>query len=353
MHDDYIIAGAGVAGSYLAAKLANAGYRIKLYDHTTVRGCNCAWGVGLGEVNDEIKHDILNNTNYFRVNSLYINDIKFRTRKFVIINKPHLLNNFIANIDYDMIKFTHQNLSLYWCQEKANCINASSTPYGYYKYKNMTMIPTYQILMKCSKKLESAIVQFTPRGYAWLFPHPNNQYFIHVGIGDFSMLIPRDKVKMTETIDYIAKKLHCKKLCSCGRPLHINPFVKISNFTVGEALGMVHPSSGEGITQALNSARILYNILLMDDDLHIKLEFFKQVFYLFYQPQLGHEFNWVYYALKRNIFKVLKENKYVVNYIKEAFGIDKFSTLKIVPHMLNLRFWHKNIINTANKVMTH
>lgn len=350
MQYDYTIAGAGIAGSYLAMKLANAGFMVDLRDRKIVRGCNCAWGIGLGELNNDLCDTIKKNTEYLEIKSLYINNVRFKTSKFIIINKPHFISNITKTANTDNLKFTRAIVPLSWCKSNNNCINATATPYSVYKYKDITAIPTYQVLIRCKRELHDAIIQFTPQGYVWLFPHPNNQHFIHLGIGDFSMLMPRENSLIDRLIDYVINKLDCKKLCSCGRPLHVNPYIEMPNYAIGEAAGFVHPSSGEGIAPSLMSANLMYNVIVSES--LQKQSYYNLITKLTFLNFARHEFQWIRYAHRRNIFGVIKENSWVSDYITDAFGISDFSSLKILPHMFNLHTWHKRIINTANIAMT-
>lgn len=104
-------------------------------------------------------------------------------------------------------------------------------------------------------------------GYLWIFPLPNNQ--ANVGIGMLSKYVSKNKVNLKSTLEKIlnqhpqfkgrfknAKALENVK--GFGLPLG-NPKRRISGdryILLGDAAGLIDPFSGEGIGNAIRSARI-------------------------------------------------------------------------------------------------
>lgn len=109
-------------------------------------------------------------------------------------------------------------------------------------------------------------------GYLWIFPLPNNQ--ANVGIGMLSKYVSKKKVNLKNKLENIIKN-HPKfkerfkeakpleTIKGFGLPLG-NPKRKISGnrfLLLGDAAGLIDPFSGEGIGNAIRSGRIAANHL--------------------------------------------------------------------------------------------
>jgi len=104
-------------------------------------------------------------------------------------------------------------------------------------------------------------------GYLWIFPLPNNQ--ANVGIGMLSKYISKKKMNLKSTLEQIINKhpqfkerfKNAKALETIkgfGLPLG-NPKRKISGkrfVLLGDAAGLIDPFSGEGVGNAIRSARV-------------------------------------------------------------------------------------------------
>lgn len=364
--DKITIVGAGVAGSYLAYLFSNAGYKVRIIDPLERRGCNCAWGVGFGELQsgyDHIINVIKDNTTVHYVKNTVINGVEHKSMQSAVILKPRFLANLTKDIKIEKGKLQLKNV----IAAKNNrpkldevWINATGSPISTPLNKDIVDIPTVQYLIKLDKPFEETeIVQFTSKGYAWIFPHPVDQHFIHVGLGDFNLHDENEREYTLYKFRKFAWSLG-KTLCECGRPITILPFMlndtnPMISLPVGEALSVVHPSSGEGIVPALISADILFNVYNTHFDLGRNEGSFKDMVedyttYLInaFTNEL-YEYAWVKAGYENNVFKLLKYNKYVSKYIEQSFGIDKLKTTRMLPKVIRRSRAYDYMLDTFSK----
>lgn len=258
------IAGAGVAGSYLAHLLEDK-FFVQVYDGAKRRGCGCAWGSFYTQMQSHLKHLGLNVEDYVlnRTKNLVLNGMHIRLLNEFSINKPKMLEDL-----YSSKKIIPSNIPLYNVGYEKLIVNATALPFGEY-YK----IPCIQVKVQLEGlEKDTAYVNIDPNytGYGWIFPLDDEGKIFHLGAGcvnaDPQRLIDKIVAKYKVTVE--------DTFCRCTRNIAIvNPDTPIiiegNVVSVGEAAGCVYPVTGEGIDPSIRSVRMLAGILSAEFPLQI------------------------------------------------------------------------------------
>lgn len=244
------IVGAGVAGSYLA-NLLFEDCEIAVYDGYARRGCRCGWGSSLSLLKPKLEKIGLDLDDYVlcKPEFAFWNGIHFQVRNSVVFNKPQVLKDMTKDIEVvpNYVNFDQ----LPWCDV---IVNATGKP-----LLSEQICYTVQWKMKLDEPEEkTAYVWFSPQliGYAWVFPLSGKMF--HVGGGSIYGTMDAVSIakRMLDSYDLTIKKVicGCKKKLSFGRNL---PVFQDNIVSVGEAVGCVHPLTGEGILPSIRSAELL------------------------------------------------------------------------------------------------
>lgn len=240
-----IVAGAGVAGSYLYNVLDD----VTIVDKNPGnRGCDCAWGTHpeiqeyLDEINIDIEPYIIN-----KINTVVINGIEIDLDEpQYIIDKPRLLKAMVPNS-----KVTKKKVDIGNTDE--DIINATGSPINKGYYLETTQYRTR--IMDTELDDGKAYIYATAHGYGWIFPLELNNF--HVGAGTYK---GKTKQLLRETQTYYnvpdTTQCHCESSINITPP-QLQEIYDDNVISVGEAAGTTSPVTGEGIIPALKSAQIL------------------------------------------------------------------------------------------------
>jgi flavin-dependent dehydrogenase len=253
-----LIYGAGTAGSYLYRLLKRAGFsQITVADKPepapTSCGINpCAWGSSIG-FEGLIEQAGLNPADYVlnSFNNMVMNEMKIKA-KAVVIDKPKLISNLLDGVEVQRTPLNQE--------EYDRIIDATGSARAFLPPLKQDIITTCVQYRVSSQTSYGLSIDVSNLGYAWRFPISNNEY--HIGAG--SMVIPPQK--MLEKLGWLN---NTSRICACTGKVRLTapcfslPFVENSSngkcpvWGVGEAIGCVAPTVGEGIIPGLKSARIL------------------------------------------------------------------------------------------------
>ena len=259
---DVAVVGAGVAGSYLAALLDRAGYRVRVYDaNPKWRGHFCAWASYEDELDDLLHKVWLHADNYYisSINTLVLNGVEIELRRPpVIIDKPRLVRDLWSG------KIVKKRIRSFERVKAETVVNATGIPLSSSQFVFLGA-KQWLVEMKEGGIENGALVYIDKRfrGYAWLFPAREGKFHLGAASPDTS---PENLMHLlVEFYD-----LALKPICRCGDTLYVvDPHIglrfdlsKGKVISVGEAAGAVHPISGEGIIPSLISAEKLYRALI-------------------------------------------------------------------------------------------
>jgi flavin-dependent dehydrogenase len=267
------IAGAGIAGGYLAKLLEQRGISPDVYDgmdHDTRCRCrSCGWGAPRSI--DTLLADVgLDFTTYLLepMSSMSFNGLVAQT-PLCTLNKPRLIRDLTRGTRLKRQNLVQEEADDYDIIVDATGITRAFLP----PCRSDLVMPTLQHRViaesRGSEHLEAGVYgnRIPGLGYLWIFPLGNNQ--VHVGIGG----VGRDHLESLLDRFYqdSSGRFSFTRLCSChgfvrvASPWYSTPFYsrKIrKNGTpqvivgIGESIGTVAPFTGEGIVHSLECARI-------------------------------------------------------------------------------------------------
>ena len=268
------IAGAGIAGSFLARLLQEKGFTPDLFSgreqETACRCRSCAWGAPartghyLAMAGLDLGDYLMDSMSPMNFDGL-VAETPLHT-----INKPRLLRDLRSGLTLH-----EQPLGIEESQAYDVVIDATGI--------------TRAILPPCRSDLVLATLQHRVRaeplatgdlgagvfgnripglGYLWIFPLGNGQY--HIGVG--GIRLDRHERIMEQFIEENAGRFTFTPVCRCrgsirvASPYYSQPFSasrerasgkQLKIIGVGEAIGTVSPFTGEGIIYSLECARLL------------------------------------------------------------------------------------------------
>ena len=267
------IAGAGIAGGYLARLLVQRGITPDVYDcmdHDTRCRCrSCGWGVPVG-IKTYLADVGLDFNEYLIEPMSTMNfDGLVATTPLCTIDKPRLIRDLTRGT-----RFKRQNLGLEEAEDYDIVVDATGIARALLPpCRSDLMLPTLQhrtdVESLRSERLEAGVYgnRIPGLGYLWIFPLKNNHY--HIGVGGIGL------VQLDSILDRFYRdtsgRFSFTTLCSCdgfirvASPYYSTPFYfrKSRNgktpqlvVGIGESIGTVSPFTGEGIVHSLECARI-------------------------------------------------------------------------------------------------
>ncbi len=267
------IAGAGIAGGYLAQLLQQNGLSPDVYDameHDTRCGCrSCGWGApaGIERYLTDIGLD-LNEYLLETMPSMNFDSLVAKT-PLLTVDKPRLIRDFTRGIT-----LKRQNLGMEEAKDYDVLVDATGIARALLPPCSSDLtLPTLQHRVlaepRGSGRLEAGVYgsQVPGLGYIWVFPLGRNQY--HVGIGGIG-LIGLESL-MDRFYQDLSERFVFTLLCSCRGDVRVaSPFYSTPLYRqttgkgdrsqmivgVGESIGTVAPFTGEGIIHSLECARI-------------------------------------------------------------------------------------------------
>jgi flavin-dependent dehydrogenase len=268
------IAGAGIAGGYLARLLGQKGIVPDVFDrrgHDTRCGCrSCGWGAPAG-IGTYLAGVGLDPENYLLepMPSMHFDGLVART-PLCTIDKPRLLRDLLGNSELKRRDLGREEAEDYDIVVDATGIARAFLP----PCRSDLTLPTLQhrVLVEShgDEHLPAGVYgnQVPGLGYLWVFPLGKNQY--HIGAGGIGL----------DRLDHILDRFYRDRagrfsfttLCSCegiirvASPYYATPFSARKTRSdgtsclimgTGESIGTVSPFTGEGIVFSLECARIL------------------------------------------------------------------------------------------------
>jgi flavin-dependent dehydrogenase len=252
------IAGAGVAGSYLACMISKMGHEVEVYE-TSDKGAHwpiCAWG---GSRNMLSKFSQQAGLEF----SEYVSHIGSTLRIDLPENKVEYLE-LKGLVTYNKSKWESDLLQGIKVSYGVKCNFKSSILADYDLILDCTgfhrsllprseedfIIPAYEYLVENVKGIEDFYVigYKGARGYFWCFPLGKGEAF--VGAGDLDR-------RYYGVAEFMAKHPECTVRKKIGRPIRLapprrmRPFYLNNTVGVGESIGCVFPMLGEGIIPSL------------------------------------------------------------------------------------------------------
>jgi flavin-dependent dehydrogenase len=272
------IAGAGIAGGYLARLLGQKGILPEVYDgmdHDTRCGYrSCGWGAPeriapyLNDVGLDLKDYLIEPMTSMNFDGLVA------TTPLWTIDKPGLIRDFTRDLDLKRQNLGPEEADEYDLVIDATGIARSLLP----ACRSDLTLPTVQhrvtVESRDGARLEPGVYgnHIPGLGYLWIFPLTGDQY--HIGIGGIG-LVNHDSL-MDRFYRDSSDRFSFSKICGCrgvvrvASPYYSMPFYSrairedgTSRLTVGvgESIGTVSPFTGEGIIYSLECAKILADSL--------------------------------------------------------------------------------------------
>ena len=268
------IAGAGIAGGYLAKLLVQKGIDPDVFDgmdHDTRCGCrSCGWGAPAG-IRTYLASAGLDLDEYLleSMPSMHFDGLVART-PLCTIDKPRLIRDLIRDTELKRRDLGSEEAEDYDIVVDATGIARAFLP----PCRSDLTLPTLQhrVLVENygSERLPAGVYgnQVPGLGYLWVFPLGNNQY--HIGAGGIGLdrldhIIDRFYRDMGGQFSF-STLCRCEGIIRVASPYYATPFFvrKTRNdgksqliLGAGESIGTVSPFTGEGIVFSLECARIL------------------------------------------------------------------------------------------------
>jgi flavin-dependent dehydrogenase len=247
-----LIAGAGVAGSYLWRLLVRKGTDpgdIQIVDPGSRTRCGiapCAFGI-TRQFFPLCREVGLDPDKYILATppAAYANQMKFDIKGYMFsIDKPAFIRDLLegATVASEPGEMAADRI-----------IDATGTARAYIgRYEKDMLFPCIQRKVEFSQPPELREYSHYV-GYSWIIPLEGN--YAHVGIGSATY----SAETMKKVIEELAQG--GKTICSCRGYIRgtgiILPLVRGNVWAVGEAGGIVEPLSGAGIVPAIESAKLL------------------------------------------------------------------------------------------------
>jgi len=272
------IAGAGIAGGYLAKLLAQKGLTPDVYsgtDYDTRCTCrSCGWGVPrriktcLADVGLDFDNYLIE-----PMDTMNFDGLVAKT-PLCTINKPRLVKDLTRGIPLKPQDLKAEDTGKYDVVVDATGINRALLP----PCTSDLVLPTlqYRVVVESSggERLKAGVFgnRIPGLGYLWVFPLEDNQY--HIGIGGIGL--EHLDILLDRFFEELSDRFSFTTLCSCegvvrvASPYYSTPlFVrKVQNngglqaiVGIGESVGTVAPFTGEGIIWSLECARIFADCL--------------------------------------------------------------------------------------------
>lgn len=261
------IAGAGVAGSYLANLLQKDGHKVEVFESSKRENhwAVCAWGASYHMLEKFSEKAGLNFGEYIyhvgRVLKMQLPDNK---------SEQLYLNGLVT---YNKQKWESDLLEGIKLTYGSKCTSATF-PFDKYDYvidctglhrtllpksKDDFVIPAYEYFVENIHDMEEFYVigYKGARGYFWYFPLDNGRGFVgagdidkkYYGIDDFFKLHPEARI-----IRKIGRPIRL------APPKRMEPFYHRNIIGVGESIGCVFPMLGEGIIPSLLCCNIFLEV---------------------------------------------------------------------------------------------
>jgi len=272
------IAGAGIAGGYLARLLGQKGIPPDVYDgmdHDTRCGYrSCGWGAPeriapcLNDVGLDLKDYLIEPMTSMNFDGLVA------TTPLWTIDKPRLIRDFTKDLELKRENLGPEEADGYDLVIDATGIARSLLP----ACRSDLTLPTVQhrvtVESRDGGRLEPGVYgnHIPGLGYLWIFPLARDQY--HIGIGGIGLvnhdsLMDRFYRDSAERFSF-TPRCRCRGVVRVASPYYSMPFYSretrkdgTSRLTVGvgESIGTVSPFTGEGIIYSLECAKLLADSL--------------------------------------------------------------------------------------------
>ena len=268
------IAGAGIAGGYLARLLGQKGITADIYDsmdHDTSCGCrSCGWGAPVGIETYLAEVGLALNDYLIETMSSINFDGLVATTPLCTLDKPRLLRDLTSGT-----RLKRQNLGPGEAEDYDIVVDATGITRAFLPpCRSDLTLPTLQhrvaVESHGKEPLQAAIYgnRIPGLGYLWVFPLGNAHY--HIGIGGIGLF--RHSTLMDQFYRESSGQHSFTTLCSCkgvvrvASPYYSTPFYIRKTrkdgtpqliVGIGESIGTVSPFTGEGIVFSLECARML------------------------------------------------------------------------------------------------
>jgi flavin-dependent dehydrogenase len=268
------IAGAGVAGGYLAALLHEQGLSPEVFDpagHGTRCGCrSCGWGAP-ARIGPYLSAVGLDPDAYVleTMPSMHFDDL-VATTPFRTVDKPRLVRDLVRGVRVHGRALAPDEAGGYDIVVDATGLARAFLP----PCSADLTLPTLQHRVTAEplagERLEAGVYGYDVPGlgYVWVFPLGDDEY--HIGVGGIGL----------ESLEHVLERFYrgmdgrfeCTRRCACTGAVRVaSPYYSQPFFThaaqrdgspqlivgVGESIGTVAPFTAEGIVYSLESARLL------------------------------------------------------------------------------------------------
>lgn len=273
----FAIAGAGVAGSYLANMLARRGHAVEVFEasRTESHWPVCAWGASrhmLARFSEQAGLDfdsyILHVGKSLRMD-LPRDKVEYLELKGLVTYDKHRWEHDLmkgVEIKYGT-KITLDTFPLDKYDYVLDCTGLHRTLLP--KSKEDFIIPAYEYLLEGVRGEDEfyTIGYEGAKGYFWYFPLGEGRGYMGAG----------DVLKKYRGIsEFFAKHPEARVVKKIGRPIRLAPPKRMEPFYdgnvvgVGESIGTVFPMLGEGIIPSLICCDFFLDALGSDDKLDLK-----------------------------------------------------------------------------------
>lgn len=250
-----LIAGLGVAGSYLYRRLHDSGFDVMAYDPRRQDFyLPCGYALNehvarsyLANIGMDVDDYILSRADTVTIDSGK-RTLEFDSCGLCTVDKNLLLRDMVLNIPFKREKAPNNDI----------IIDATGISRAYLgPVENDLTMFTKEFLCQQSEHRNFYFRYFNGgHGYYWEFPLGRDY---HIGAGSDMIDIMNNSLNVTHYMKVVSRKI---RLC----PL----FHNISSgrvIGVGESIGTVSPITGEGIMPSIESAEILFQVLRRANDM--------------------------------------------------------------------------------------
>lgn len=265
---DISIVGLGPAGSLLAWKAAEAGYRVVAYDLQKTYTKPCGDAVIIREEYEDLLKASSSITGRVKRHVIEVSGyggkiIEHEAPAWYIVDKTKLVEYFKEEARVNGAKIVKKAVEPH--DRLANIVVDARGPYAHID-DNKTYIMTYRVFVETdSWDNDTALLYFETKraGLAWIFPSYLGENIVNAGGGIKGGSLPEVKkyvhgfLKQHLGGDF---KVIGEKAAPIAVYSNVNPVVD-GVIRIGEAAGLINSAGGEGIRMALLSSLIAYESL--------------------------------------------------------------------------------------------
>lgn len=323
-----VVAGTGVAGSYLCRRLHDSGIEFSAFDPRVQDfRLPCGYATNFNLFGEYCRRTGLNPEDYVEVKSREITitgegmpDLTFASSGLCTIDKKRFEDDLMKGIPVTKTRAVVGDMSSIYVDATGISRSLLGPHTGDFKMHAVEYLSD-------SAQHDDFYFRYFPggHGYYWEFPLDNGY---HIGAGSDDLRLIRSSLGGIKPVRVMARDIRLRPLMNDARKGNV--------IGIGESIGLVSPITGEGILPSMISAEMLFQAICAGLDVdHVYRNYSRQILKRF--GYYGKLFSILMDARNGNLGRI--RNIAAVNAVKKDlrnFGID-VRMLKIIRELMGGR----------------